>query len=296
LQRSFPRRESRDILYHRRMSLRAFSLAIVLVGACSGGRGGAGARSSDTGGGPGSGTQGGGLVLPPVNARIDYQLGGAYPPSAGVAVVTRDRSAQPAPGLYDICYINGFQIQPDEEDLWLGRHPELILRDAKGDAVVDPDWNEMLIDVRPAKQAAVATVVGEWIAGCKSAGFDAVEIDNLDAYTRSNGILTADDAVKTMRLFADRAHEVGMPIAQKNSAELVDRRDEMGTDFAVAEECNRYSECDSYTASYGEHVLVIEYRRQDFDAGCAAYPDLSIVLRDRMLLTPASSGYVYEGC
>jgi hypothetical protein len=43
-------------------------------------------------------------------------------------------------------------------------------------------------------------------------------------------------------------------------------------------------------------VLVIEYRRRDFDAGCAAYPNLSIVLRDLDLVTPAGRGYVYRGC
>ena len=68
----------------------------------------------------------------------------------------------------------------------------------------------------------------------------------------------------------------------------------MGTDFAVAEECNRYHECDAYTTAYGDHVLVIEYRRRDFDAGCAAYPNLSIVLRDLDLVPEGKKGYVYR--
>ena len=99
-----------------------------------------------------------------------------------------------------------------------------------------------------------------------------------------------------MRLFADAAHANGLAIAQKNSAEIVGRREEMGTDFAVAEECDRYSECDVYTGAYGDHVLVIEYRRRDFDKGCAAYPNLSIVLRDLDLVTPTDKGYVYDAC
>jgi hypothetical protein len=52
----------------------------------------------------------------------------------------------------------------------------------------------------------------------------------------------------------------------------------------------------AYTSAYGDHVIGIEYRRTDFDVGCAAYPNLSIVLRDRDLVTPAQSGYVYDGC
>jgi hypothetical protein len=87
-----------------------------------------------------------------------------------------------------------------------------------------------------------------------------------------------------------------MAIAQKNSSELVGRRREMQTDFVVAEECNRYSECGTYTAAYGDNVLVIEYRRQDFTAGCAAFPRLSIVLRDRNLVRAGAAGYVFDGC
>lgn len=235
--------------------------------------------------------------LPTANVAIDYQLGGAYDPPAGVQWVSRDRNAPIAPGLYNVCYVNGFQIQPDEESFWLGEHPDLILRDASGDPVIDPDWDEMLIDVSTAeKRAAIAAIVGDWIEGCASAGFDAVEIDNLDTYARSGGRLAEDDNVAMMRAFSDRAHALGLAIAQKNSAEIVGRRAELGTDFVVAEECNRYSECDTYTAVYGDLVFVIEYRRADFDRGCTDHPGLSIVLRDLDLVTPSMAAYVYDGC
>ncbi len=237
------------------------------------------------------------LVMPPANAALDYQLGGAYPPPPGVVIVARDRGATPASGRYNLCYVNGFQIQPDEEAFWLGEHPDLVLRDAAGNPVVDPDWDEMLIDISThAKRTAVAAIVGEWIVGCKQAGFDAIEIDNLDSFSRSGGRLREGDAVATMRMFADAAHALGLPISQKNSAELVPRRAEMATDFVVAEECNRFAECDVYTGAYGDRVLVIEYRRADFDAGCAAFPRLSIVLRDRDLVPAGQAGYVFEGC
>jgi hypothetical protein len=246
--------------------------------------------------GDGSGVHATG-TLPPVNAAFDYQLGGAYAPPAGVQIVERDRSEQPAPGLYNICYINGFQIQPGEESMWNSQHPELVLRDGGGDPVVDEDWGETLIDLSTKdKRSAVAAVIGEWIAGCKDDGFDAIEIDNLDSYSRSSGLLTEENAVATVKLFADAAHAAGLPIAQKNSSELVARKSEMGTDFAIAEECNRYSECDVYTSGYADHVLVIEYRQSDFTSGCNAFPNLSIVLRDVDLTTPSDSEYVYDGC
>ena len=163
--------------------------------------------------------------------------------------------------------------------------------------MIDADWNEMLIDITtPAKRTAVAAIVGGWIDGCAAAGFDALEIDNLDTYARSGGRITEDNAVAMMRLLSDAAHVRGLAAAQKNSAELVGRKAELGTDFVVAEECNRYQECGVYTAAYGDHVIVIEYRRADFTAGCSTWPALSIVLRDVQLVTPGQSGYAFDGC
>lgn len=237
------------------------------------------------------------LRLPPPNAGFDYQLGGGYAPPAGVTVVSRDRTDTPDPGLYNICYVNGFQIQPGDVKWWKANHPDLILRDKDGKIVIDRDWNEiMLAPTTPERRAALAGVIGDWIAKCAADGFDAVEIDNLDTFTRTHGLITEDDAVAQVRLFADAAHAAGIPIAQKNSAEITGRRADMGTDFAVAEECDRWHECDAYTSAYGDDVLVIEYRRRDFDAGCAAYPNLSIILRDLDLVTPADKGYVYDSC
>ena len=70
----------------------------------------------------------------------------------------------------------------------------------------------------------------------------------------------------------------------------------MGTDFAVAEECNRYFECGVYVAGYDDLVFVIEYRAGDFADGCAGFPELSIILRDVELTTPGDADYVYDGC
>jgi Glycoside-hydrolase family GH114 len=237
------------------------------------------------------------LRLPPANGGLDYQLGGAYPPPAGVTIVSRDRNAPPAAGLYNICYVNGFQAQAQEADFWLREQPDLLLRNGKGDPVIDPDWDEMLLDVGSAdKRARLAVIVGDWIEGCADAGYDAIEIDNLDTYSRSGGALREDDAVAFSALLSARAHARGLAIAQKNASELAHRRAQLGTDFVVSEECARYQECDAYIEGYGEHVLMIEYRRADFQSGCAQHPDYSIVLRDLNLTTPQAGSYVFEDC
>jgi hypothetical protein len=237
------------------------------------------------------------VQLPTANAGFDYQLGGAYPPPAGVSIVSRDREEAPVAGLYNICYVNGYQAQTEAESWWLTTHPDLVLRDASGTPIKDPDWNELILDIStPAKRDQLAVIVGDWIAGCRTAGFQAVEVDNLDTYSRSGGRLTQDQAVAYARLLSDRAHASLLAFAQKNSAEIVSRRAEMGADFVVAEECNRWSECDVYTAAYGNQVFVIEYRRVDFDKGCGDFPDLSIILRDVQLRPAGTTGYVRDAC
>lgn len=268
-------------------------VVVVVLAAC----GSSSSKAVDAPAGGGDGSNPGGVTLPPVNAPLDYQLGGAYAPPAGVKIVSRDRTESPAAGLYNICYVNGFQIQPGEASDWMTNHADLILRDGGGQPIIDADWNEMLIDVSTAaKRTQVAAIVGGWIDGCKQKGFDAIEIDNLDSYSRSQGKLTENTNVAAMGLFSAAAHGKGLAIAQKNSSEIVPRKAELGTDFAVAEECNTFDECDAYTAGYGDHVLVIEYVRADFTKGCAAFPNLSIVLRDRNLVKPGASGYVFDGC
>ena len=235
--------------------------------------------------------------LPPANAGFDYQLGGAYPPPAGVAIVSRDRTDSPAAGLYSICYVNAFQTQPDELAWWRGTHPDLLLKRG-GAEVVDADWGEVLLDTSTAdKRARLTSIVGGWIDGCAAKGFQAVEPDNLDSWTRSQGLLTQAEAVAFAGALATRAHADGLAIAQKNTSELGTAGRAAGFDFAVAEQCQEYNECQSYVGVYGAHVIVIEYTRTSFDRACTQFgPSLSVVLRDVAVSPPGSSGYQFATC
>jgi hypothetical protein len=237
-------------------------------------------------------------ALPPPNATFDYQIGEAYPPPAGVAVVSRDREASPADGRYNICYVNAFQTQPQDAQWWQDHHDDLLLKDGDGEYVVDGEWNEILLDVSTAaKRDAIAGIVNDWIDGCAAARFDAVEPDNLDSWTRSDDLLTQDDAMAFASLLSAHAHDAGLAIAQKNAADIGDAGRDAGLDFAVAEECGRFDECDAYTDTYGSNVIVIEYRRQDFNRACQNWGDeLSVVLRDRDVTAPGSGTYVYDAC
>ena len=222
------------------------------------------------------------VTPPPVDTDVDYQLGGAAPVPENVGIVVRDRKAPPAAGRYNVCYVNAFQTQPDQRRFWRA-HWRLVLERA-GRPIVDSAWGEWLLDTRAsAKRVAIGRIVGRWIDGCRASGYDAVELDNLDSWSRSHGLLRARHNKALARILVARAHRDGLAVAQKNWAEWDGRA--VGFDFAIAEECGRYHECGEYVRHYGRRVLAVEYRRTDFDATCAAWGSaLAVVLRDRDLL------------
>jgi Glycoside-hydrolase family GH114 len=244
---------------------------------------------------PASTAQGATATPPPVHAGFDYQIGGAYTPPSGVTVVSRDHDASPAAGLYNICYVNAFQAQPGAEGTW---DADLLLRDSNGNVVYDEDWGEALLDVgTDAKRQRIADKVGSWIDGCRDKGFKAVEPDNYDSYTRSGNRLNAAQAQAFIKLLSARAHTDGLAIAQKNTPELAGNRTANGLDFAIAEECGNYDECDSYTAAFGNHVIDIEYSANGMSKACSGWgASLSIVRRDVDVSVPGDSGYVRKTC
>ncbi|MFE9606787.1 endo alpha-1,4 polygalactosaminidase [Streptomyces hokutonensis] len=236
------------------------------------------------------------VSTPPVHASVDYQLGGAYTPPKGVSVVSRDHTASPAPGVYNICYVNAFQAQPDAEGDW---DADLLLRDRSGKVVMDKDWGEAMLDIgTPAKRARIAEKVDDWIDACADKGFDAVEPDNYDSYTRApHGLLNAADAEAFQTLLARHAHARHLAIAQKNTLELAKDRKRVGLDFAVVEECGQYNECGSYVDAFGDHVIVVEYTEKGMKRACAGWGDrISIVRRDLDVTPAGHDGYVRETC
>ncbi|GAA1114789.1 endo alpha-1,4 polygalactosaminidase [Nocardiopsis metallicus] len=238
---------------------------------------------------------------------FDYQLGGAYPPPAGVTTVVRDSAAEPAPGLYSVCYVNGFQTQPGDLGRWSEETPELLLRDEDGEPITDPGWpDEVLLDTSTAEgRERISQVLAATVDRCADAGFDAVEFDNLDSYLRSGGRLTADDNLALAARLVALAHRHGLAAAQKNTAEEAERgRREAGFDFAVTESCAAWAECALYTDVYGpDNVLAVEYPAELEEAGlalgavCAHVSTPSrTVLRDPGLVASDEPGYLHDTC
>ena len=221
----------------------------------------------------------------------------------GVTVVSRDwfsgeAAADPA---YSICYVNAFQTQaneagidrPDERTNW----PRRLVLSKLGD---DPNWGgEYLVDIRNAsKRERAADWVGQMIEGCADKGFEAVEFDNLDSWTRFDGTPLAKKVpvrqargARLREAARRRAHALGLAVGQKNTADVtrgqaaprrLRLRDRRGV--------RPLRECDRYRSVYGDRVIEIEYRRKDFDRPAATVGDeISIVLRDRLVSTPGQA-------
>uniref|UniRef100_A0A0W0FP49 alpha-galactosidase n=1 Tax=Moniliophthora roreri TaxID=221103 RepID=A0A0W0FP49_MONRR len=185
----------------------------------------------------------------------------------------------------------------------------LLLRNRNGDYFIDPDWpDEFLLDTSTdAKRSEIAAIVNGWITECQSKGFNAIEPDNLDTFTLSSGLLTMAGNLAYAKLLADHAHSLGLAFGQKNTgSELGSRgKTQVGFDFALAEECQVFDECDAYTDVYGGNVLEIEYVNEDlpqnglqnFRDACAARGSrISIIYRDVDVVASGQGGYVYQEC
>ena len=259
---------------------------------------------------PAAGAQAAPAVPPPPNAGFDYQIGGDYPLPPGVTVVSRDWfSGDPAPDPnYSICYVNAFQTQanepgadrPDEQRNW----PRRLVLTRLGD---DPKWGgEYLIDIRSErKRERAARWVQPMLEVCAAKGYEAVEFDNLDSWTRFDGTPLAREvpfgkreALAYARKLADRSHALGLAVGQKNTADVTrGQADRVGFDFAIAEQCARFDECDVYRAVHGDNVIAIEYSRRHFEDACAELGEvISIVLRDRLVSTPGKARYAFDSC
>lgn len=279
------------------------------------------------------------------NVKFDYQIGGGYTPASGVRVVSRDVKDTPAKLGYDICYINGFQTQPDENGSdgqpvegttkWFtadaGRK-QLLLPNPTPEYptstenqqyskpyYVDPGWpDEIIFDLRTdAKRTALAAIVGKQIQACADKKFDAVEVDNLDSFTRAYTnlsdrklaregkdpkegaatLMSSSDALAFAALLIKKAHGLNLAIAQKNTAELEDAGKAAGFDLAVVEECGATGECGDYADVWGGNWVDIEYTAGGFTKACSSVKSkISVVQRDKKVSTEGSTGYVYAEC
>lgn len=238
-------------------------------------------------------------VQPPPGVAFDYQLGGDHPLPPGAELVVRQWSGGYADdAAYSVCYVNAFQTEA------AAGHPDSAMNWPEGlvwDEVEDPDWpGEHPIDIGTNRLRRTAVeFVTDRFQECVARGFDAVELDNLDTFTRyPDAPFDRDDAIAYARLLVEVATELGLAVGQKNTPELLDvARTEIGFGFAVVEECGQLDECQAYVDTFEGRVYDVEYTDGGLAAACEAIGDVAgVVQRDLGLVTPDDPAYVHATC
>ena len=244
--------------------------------------------------------------------RWDWQIGAssdaAIIPPAGSQMIDVDGfnvSAQKvaalhAAGLKVVCYLDVGSYEtgrPDSAD-----YPAALKLSE------DPDWpGEWFLDIRDVFKSGsvLAGILNKRFQMCKDKGFDAVEPDNLDNWDANRSLLTEQDQVDFDGWVADRVHALGISVALKNCPELVTRVDRTGQrlvdkfDFELDEQCQEYSECDSFTefSKAGKAIFDVEYKA-NLTLNCSQFSSLSInaLKKDLDLVGAGDSGYLRQTC
>ena len=205
-----------------------------------------------------------------------------------------------ARGIKLICYFSAGTVESFRSDSRL--FPQEIIGEQYED-LIDEQW------VDYADIDALAPIMRARIERCKSKGFDAIEIDNVDAHNYesrdeqgnvvnigTNFNMTLDESIAYVRWLTNEAHSRGLGIGLKNAEEMVaDVVDEV--DWMLVEDCFFDSWCLAATAfiDADKPVFMAEYDElvPDFAPACELAKSLgySAIWRDTSL-----SNRLYLAC
>lgn len=210
-----------------------------------------------------------------------YQLTGGFAPGIPADVYDVDPDLVDAPtvtrlqdrGSRVLCYLSVGSVEEWRTDA--GDLPDEVI----GEPLAGwPD--ERWLDVRASE--VLLGWVEPRLRRCAAAGFDGVELDNIDAYANETGFpITADDELAYVRALVGAAHAQGLAVALKNAPELVPALVD-SVDLAVVEECFAEASCDDYLplVEAGRPVLVVEYGPLAPHCGAAGRAGFSLIGKD----------------
>jgi hypothetical protein len=277
LRRERPRRWRRKRAKPPRAALVALGLALVLL---------AGVAATQAGATPGAWWQ------PPQKLTWFWQLQGKIDNAHAVAAYDVDGfetgadevATLHAEGRRVICYIDvgtAESFRPDYSSF-----PKSVLGRSNG-------WpGEKWLDIR--RLGAIEPIIAARFRMCREKGFDAVEPDNIEAFSNKSGFpITPQQQLTYNEWVAEAVHSLGMAVLQKNDGEQAAQLQPY-FDGALTEQCNEYSECADFAPylAAGEPVLNAEYR-EPTKKFCAA-DDAAGIMGARFALS--LNGKKFEAC
>jgi hypothetical protein len=202
-----------------------------------------------------------GRWTPPQHLTWFWQLQGNVNNARAVAAYDIDGfeneasevAALHAQGKHVICYIDvgtAEKFRPDYASF-----PASTLGRSNG-------WpGERWLDIR--QLHAIEPIMAARFEMCREKRFDAVEPDNIEAFSNKSGFpITAQQQLTYNEWIAGEVHSLGMAVLQKNDGEQTPQLQPY-FDGALTEQCNQYRECADFQPylAAGEPVLNAEYSK-----------------------------------
>jgi hypothetical protein len=284
-------------------------------GSMSSGSSGSAAGASGASGGSGmvsSGTSApmGGVWVPPSVAPIHFhwelstnfstsdlltgQQGSVVYDIDGEGSSAADVQAIHAAGAKAVCYVDVGTLEQGRSD-----YKDFPTAVVGPDVVGWPGENWLLVTA--ANQSVILPLMKARLTNwCQGKGFDAVEPDNLDAWTNIKGISETDNVAYDLAV-AGLAHGLSLSVGLKNTlsdASASNQATMVSTfDWALVEQCYEYTECTPYAqfVSASKAVWDVEYNAAP-NCTQADAAHLNAQLRDLNLAGPHDSGYKYAPC
>ena len=202
-------------------------------------------------------------LQPPVDttiAAVPWTGGPAVPPevfdidlyeSDGITTAAATVAAIHAIGARAICYVDAGTYENFRPDA--AAFPAVVLGASNG-------WpGEKWLDIR--RLDVIVPIMGARVQKCATAGFDAVEFDNMDAaFNRSGFKVSKAQQIEFNRAMADVSHFYGLAVGLKNDVAQLTQL-QPWYEFAINEQCAQYNECGGYDAwtQAGKAVAQVEY-------------------------------------
>jgi hypothetical protein len=229
-------------------------------------------------------------ILPSQSGQVVYDIDGENSTAADVAAIH-------AAGAIAVCYVDVGTLESGRSDY--SQFPSSVV----GPPVQGwPGENWFLVTA--ANQSILLPLMKarfeEW---CQAKGFDAIEPDNLDAWTNMVAVSQTDNLAYDLAI-GQLAHSLSLSIGLKNlTVDLSTSQvpSFLSTfDWALSEQCYEYSECGAYTSAgsfipAGKAVFDVEYNASP-DCTNANGAHMNAQKSDLNLVGATESGYLYAPC